>query len=233
MQFKDFLTESFKKEYAFRVKIAANCNAGHMDLIEACLQKYNLVSAAPFKRTPIQENPMEFVRAKGVKCISEVCSTDIVLKYPANPRILEVWLAVNLGLDHDRVLCYGINEPRRMESEHAESRTTYNKDRVEDMEEARLLDEEQAHYEMEMKAEEVDTAMDSLFGEGYNKKFLEELAKIKAEKGADYFRNYPSKDEIMGDNLRPVWDDLNNVANMGKGMEPKEVSVNNQNLQGP
>lgn len=232
MQFKDFLTESFKKEYGFRVKIAADCSAAHMDMIESCLQKYNLVSVASFKRTPIEENPMEFVRAKGVKLISEVCSTDIVLKYPANPRILEVWLAVNLGLDHERVLVYGIKEPRRMESEHAEERTVFNKDRQEDMEEARLMDEDQAHYEMQMDAEEI-VEEEYAFGEAYNQKFLAALQQIKAEKGSDYFRNYPSKDELMGDNLRPMYDDLMNGGNMGKGQEPKHVAINNQTLGGP
>ena len=42
---------------------------------------------------------------------------------------------------------------------------------------------------------------------------------IKAEKGADYFRHYPSKDEIMGDALKPTWDELNMGVNMGKGVE--------------
>ena len=232
MQFKEFLTESFKKEYGFRVKIAADCSDDHMDMIESCLQKYNLVSAVPFKRTPIEENPMEFVRAKGVKFISEVCSTDIVLKYPANPRILEVWIAVNLGLDHERVLVYGINEPRRIESDVAEERTVNNQDRMEDPEAAVLMDEDQEHYVAQMEAEGVDQA-EYGFGEAYNKKFLDQLAKIKAEKGADYFRNYPTKDQLMGDDLRPMFDDMMNSGNMGKGQEPKHVSVNNQNLSGP
>ena len=42
---------------------------------------------------------------------------------------------------------------------------------------------------------------------------------IRAEKGADYFRQYPSKDELMGDALRPTWDELNMGVNMGKGIE--------------
>ena len=57
--------------------------------------------------------------------------------------------------------------------------------------------------------------------------------KIKDEKGADYFRTYPSKDELMGDNLRPTYDDLVNTPNMGKGAESqKQVSNNTQNLKG-
>ena len=79
MQLKEFIAESFKKEYAYRVKFAANCGAEQMTQLENALQKYGLVSAAAWKRRPIEENPMEFVRAKGVKFVSEVCATDVVL----------------------------------------------------------------------------------------------------------------------------------------------------------
>jgi hypothetical protein len=224
MKFRDFITESFKKEYGYRIKLAADCTAEHMTRLESCLSKYDLISATPFKRSPIEENPVEFVRAKGAKFISEVCSTDIVLKYPVNPRILEVWLAVNLGLDHERVLCYGVKEPRKLEAEMAEQRAAADLDRNPSMDEAELTKEEQAHYVDEQQGVE-DL---SLFGEEYNTKFLKELERIKAEKGLDYFRNYPSKDEIMGDNLKPLWDTLHGVANMGQGVENKEVDIISQ-----
>jgi hypothetical protein len=225
MQLRDFITESFKKEYSFRVKIAADCKPEHLDIIENCLAKYNVVSVASFKRSPIQENPMEFVRAKGVKLISEVCSTDVVLKYPVHERILEVWLAVHLGLDHDRVLCYNVKDPRKLEADNAAERTEYNKDRTVTEDDSVLGKEDQTHYEMQNEG--LDDAV--YFGEEYNKKFLDTLAKIKAEKGADYFKNYPTKDEIMGDNLKPMWDTLHGVANMGQGVETtKEVDVISQ-----
>lgn len=225
MQLRDFITESFKKEYSFRVKIAADCKPEHLDIIENCLAKYNVVSVASFKRSPIQENPMEFVRAKGVKLISEVCSTDVVLKYPVHERILEVWLAVHLGLDHDRVLCYNVKDPRRLEADNAAERTEYNVDRTVTEDDSVLGKEDQTHYEMQNEG----VADIAYFGEEYNKKFLDTLAKIKAEKGADYFKNYPTKDEIMGDNLKPMWDTLNNGVNMGRGTEStKEVDVISQ-----
>ena len=231
MKLKEYIAESFKKEYGYRIKLAADCSDDHLNMLEKCLAKYDVVSVSPFKRKPIQENPVEFVRAKGIKLVSEVCSTDIVLKYPVNQRILEVWVAVNLGLDHERVLCYGVNDPRRLESEYAEERVNNDKDRQENPEDAVLLNSEDGfeHYEMQMEAEGVDEE-EYGFGEAYNKKFLDQLAKIKAEKGADYFRSYPTKDELMGDNLRPMFDDMMNGANMGKGQETKHVSINNQNL---
>jgi len=227
MQLRDFITESFKKEYSFRVKIAADCKPEHLDIIENCLAKYNVVSVASFKRSPIQENPMEFVRAKGVKLISEVCSTDVVLKYPVHERILEVWLAVHLGLDHDRVLCYNVKDPRRLEADNAAERTEYNVDRTVTEDDSVLGKEDQTHYEMQNEG----VADIAYFGEEYNKKFLDTLAKIKAEKGADYFKNYPTKDEIMGDNLKPMWDTLHGQANMGRGVENKEVDVISQSAR--
>jgi len=221
----EYITESFNKEYGYRIKFAADCGAEHMAKVESCLAKYNLVSATPFKRTPIEENPIEFVRYKGVQCTSEVCSSDIILKYPVNERILEVWLAVNLGLDHSRVLCYGVNDPRRIESDLAAERKVRDDGRLVDQEEAELAQESFDHYENEnAEIEDFD-----LFGEAYNAKFLAELEKIKAEKGSDYFTNYPTKSQLMGDDLRQMHDDMMNQPNMGRtGEQSKEVDVISQ-----
>ncbi len=225
MELKDYLNESFTKEYGFRLKFAADCGADHMDILEKCLAKYNMVSISPFKRSPIEENPVEFVRAKGVNLTSEVCSTDVVLKYPVHERILEVWCAVNLGLPHERVLAYGVKDPRRIESEIQGERLVNDEDRSVNEEDAVLNKEDQSHYEMQNEVEEDF----SLYGEEFNKKFLDELQKIKDEKGADYFSNYPTKDELMGDNLRPMYDTLTGQPNMGKGAEQaKEVDRINQ-----
>mgnify|MGYP000306620848 CR=1 FL=1 len=52
MELKNYIAESFTKEYAYRVKLAHDCGADQMDMIEKCLAKYNFVSASPFKRSP-------------------------------------------------------------------------------------------------------------------------------------------------------------------------------------
>ena len=231
MELKNYITESFNKEYGYRLKFAADCGSEHMDIIEKCLAKYNLVSTSPFKRTPIEENPQEFLRAKGVKLVSEVCATDIVLKYPVNERILEVYVAVCCGCDHERVIVYGVNNPKRIESEVAEERLANDKDRQVEVPEA-VLDEvdssaDQDHY----VAQQGEIKDGPLFGEAYNQKFLAELEKIKAEKGADYFRNYPSKDEIMGDSLKGLYDTITGTAGGGKSPEPKHVDVISQSAR--
>ena len=172
MELKNYIAESFKKEYAYRVKLAHDCGAEQMDMIEKCLAKYNFVSASPFKRAPIQENPVEFQRAKNANFTSEVCSTDVILKYPVNERILEVWLAVNLGMDHERVLCYGVDEPRRVEADIQAERLANDEDRQVSEEDALLNDENMEHYEAQQEG--ID-AKDFGFGEEFNEAFLKEL----------------------------------------------------------
>jgi len=227
-ELKDIINESFSKEYGYKIKVARDCSADDLSKLESILSKYNIVSATPWKRQPIQENPMEFQRLKGVNFTSEVCSTDVILKYPVNERILEVYVAVNLGVDHERVLCYGVKEPRRIESEMAEERLERDEDRFVTQEDSELAQEEQAHYENENK--DVDFSSD-LYGEGYNSKFLAELERIKAEKGADYFRNYPSKDGIMGDDVKALYDTITGTAGGGKSPEPKHVDVISQSAR--
>lgn len=220
--FKELLNESFQKTYGYRIKFAHDCGTEHMDMLEACLAKYGVTSVAPFNRTPIQENPVEFVRAKGVNCISEVCSTDVVLQYPTNPRLLEVWLAVNMGIPHDHILCYDVKEPRMTQNEIAAQRLADDVDRMPTEEDALLAEDE---YD--------DEAVDhsGYYGESHKEKFLAELERIKAEKGDDYFRNYPTKDDIMGDTHRRMWDSLHNGVNQGAGEEAtKHVDMTSQSL---
>jgi len=230
MELKNYIAESFNKEYGYRLKFAADCGSDQMDMLEKCLAKYNLVSITPFKRTPIQENPQEFYRVKGTQCTSEVCSTDVVLKYPVNERILEVWCSINLNLPHERILAYNVKDPRRIESEMAEERAKANKDRQVSEEDAVLNNEEQAHYEKQN--EDLDFAK-AHFGEEFNKKFLDELNKIKAEKGADYFRNYPDKEQLMGKDLEELGAQIHGLPNMGRGAESqKQVANHSQSLKG-
>jgi len=224
---KELINESFSKEYGYRIKLARDCSPDDLSRLEGVLAKYNLVSATPWKRLPIQENPMEFQRLKGVNVTSEVCSTDVVLKYPVNQRILEVLVCVEMNMNHDHVLCYGVNDPRRIESEMAEKRLADDKDRSVEIPEAQLEEvdstEDQEHYTAQN--EDLDLAV---FGEEYNSKFLAELQRIKAEKGADYFKNYPTKDELMGDDLRAMHDSITGLAHGGNAPEAKQADVISQ-----
>tara|TARA_B110000977_G_scaffold133375_1_gene169891 strand:- start:6326 stop:7024 length:699 start_codon:yes stop_codon:yes gene_type:complete len=228
-ELKDIISESFSKEYGYKVKVAKDCSSEDLAKLEAILSKYNIVSATPWKRAPIQENPVEFSRLKGANFTSEVCSTDVILKYPVNDRVLEVYVAVNLGVDHERVLCYAVKDPRRVEADIAAERKATDEDRYVNEDDSELTKEEQAHYENENV--DVDFS-EALFGEEYNTKFLKELQRIKDEKGADYFRNYPTKDNLMGEKHAATMDTLMQTPNMGKGAEStKQVDVISQSAR--
>ena len=56
MELKDYLKESFNKEYGYRVKFACDCSSEQKDIIEQCLAKYGVVSISDFKRKPIDTN---------------------------------------------------------------------------------------------------------------------------------------------------------------------------------
>ena len=232
----EYLQEATAKTYAYRIKIAGDCTQESTTIIETALQKYQLESMTSWKRTPIAHNPQEFLRRKNARFVSEVCDADVVLKYPVNERILEVYVAVNLGLDLDRVIVYGVKEPRLTNAVVDAARVENDKGREVTQEDSVMSedsDQEFSHYDDRMGEYPFGDGSESMFGEEYNKAFLEQLKKIKEEKGADYFRNYPTKGEIMGDEHQSLWDTLHNEPNMGKG-DPggtKEVSINDQNLR--
>ena len=122
----------------------------------------------------------------------------------------------------------GVDNPKRIESEMAEERLANDKDRQVETPEA-VLDEvdssaDQDHYE----AQQDGITDGPLFGEEYNSKFLAELQRIKNEKGADYFRNYPSKDGIMGDDLHAMHDSITGKAHGGLAPEAKQADVISQ-----
>ena len=64
-ELKDIINESFSKEYGYKIKVARDCSADDLAKLESILSKYNIVSATPWNRQPIQENPMEFQRFLG------------------------------------------------------------------------------------------------------------------------------------------------------------------------
>lgn len=226
MELRSLINESLEREYHYAVKIAKLCGAEETKLIEDTLVKYDFRSATDWKRLPIQENPQEFTRLKGARFTSEVCSTTVTLGYPVNERVLEVYLAVNLGIPHERVIVMNAKDPRVAESERAAERKANDVDRYADAEDAHLAQDE---YEDSMEEGTEDLL---LYGEQYNEKFLEELEKIRAEKGADYFRNYPDKDNLMGQKHAQLINDLMNTPNMGKGAEAsKEVDVISQSAR--
>ena len=201
--FKEYITESFSKTFSYRIKLAGDYGSDDATFIENILGKYGVQSVSSFNRTPIQEEPLDF-KHKDIKYPTEVSSCDVILQYPINERLLEVWMAVHLGVSPENVVVQPTEGPRQLEDNLSKERAENDKDRYADMDEAELTTEEQAHYENEQQFLDLDEL--GMYGEEFNEKFIAELKKVRDEKGADYFRNYPSKSMMMGDDLKPLAD---------------------------
>jgi len=103
------LLESNKKEYKFTVKLACQeVDNDMLDKMEKCLEKYDLVSASKFKKSPLQKNPLDFPRVTN----SEVHTSDIVTNYPCTQDLLSTQIAKELEIPQHHVVVYTENDPR-------------------------------------------------------------------------------------------------------------------------
>lgn len=107
--FLDHLKNS-KKQYNFTIKIATsdsdiieNMKSG----IEHSVEKYDLVELTPFRKTVLQENPLDFPNLKNV----EVHIANVTLDYPVTPDALIRNISNSLGIKETCVAVYTSNDP--------------------------------------------------------------------------------------------------------------------------
>lgn len=81
--FREYLVESVK-EWNFRIKIGGQDDAPDADLLETIFEKYGLKSLSAFKKTPIQEHPVDFYNLKN----SDVYIADASFDYPVTANEL-------------------------------------------------------------------------------------------------------------------------------------------------
>ena len=116
------LLESNQKEYKFTVKLACSEVADDMlDKMEGCLEKYNLVSASKFKKSPLQKNPLDFPRVNN----SEVHTSELVTSYPCTSDLLTTQIAQALELPRHHVVIYTENDPRAAYNEENKAEGEY------------------------------------------------------------------------------------------------------------
>lgn len=159
--FKKYVCET-KREYKYTIKLAVcEVTEDHIDAIEGCLLKYKLVSATPFRNTPIQESPLDFPSVKNCA----VYSSDIVLNYPGSVDFLRNLISGALNLPLSHVVIYTENDPRQVENDLFVQRTS---------------DEFKKNY-TPVLGSEPPAAENIPYGEEYNMTFLKELEKVRKE----------------------------------------------------
>jgi hypothetical protein len=218
--FKEYYSES-KKEYKYTLKLAVEDVTDKMlDCLESCLARYELVSAGAFKRTPIQESPLDFPNVRN----SPVFISQIVTTYPASRDFLETYISASLKLSEQAVVVYSENDPRAYETDFF--LTVSNPEYTEDY--TPKLGEEGYPGDI-TNAEGAE-----LYGAGHNVPFLQELADVKAERVVDIVESPLSVPE-ENDNASTLpadYDSFNDQLNKNDigifGRAPKKADLINK-----
>lgn len=155
-----------KTEYKYVLKFAVNEMTDVMiDQLEAGLAKYDVKSASSFRKTPIQESPLDFPNVKNTAVF--IC--DLTLGYPGSLDFLRTYICNCMGISPAQVAVYSENDPRQIETDL-------------------YLDRNSEEYKKKYKTrlgsdyEEVEGAEAEKYGEKYNTSFLKELEQVRKER---------------------------------------------------
>lgn len=110
--FKTILTES-KKTYQFKIGIAGELPEGFADRMESALKKFSLVNISSGKKTPIQENPLDFPNLQN----TEVTYFDTELEYPTTSQVLSEYLGNVCTVARGNIIVRNEGDPRYQDQE--------------------------------------------------------------------------------------------------------------------
>jgi hypothetical protein len=198
--FATYVAET-KTEYQYVLKFAVPEMTDKMvDQLEACLAKYGLTNASAFRKTPIQENPLDFPNVKN----SPVFICDITMSYPSSLDFLRVFICNSLAISPALLAVYSQNDPRQIETDlfvdrnSPEYRKTYKTRLGSDYEQVEGADEER-------------------YGEKYNIEFLKELEKVRKEREMVTVENPLSPGQDVDHSTLPKgYDEFNSPKNLDK-----------------
>lgn len=190
-----------KSEYKYVLKFAVTEMTDPMvDQLESCLKKYQLTNASAFRKTPIQESPLDFPAISNMPVF--IC--DITMEYPASLDFLRTYICSSMGISPANLAVYSENDPRQIETDlfidrnSPEYKKSYKTRLGSDYEEVPLSDKEK-------------------YGETYNTNFLKELEKVRKEREVVTVTNalMPGED-IDHSTLPKGYHDFNSPKNLKK-----------------
>lgn len=186
-----------KTDYQYVLKFAVHEMTDKMiDLLEASLKKYELKEASAFRKTPIQESPLDFPNIRN----TEVFSCDITLGYPASLDFLRIFVCNNLGLSPAQVAVYSDNDPRQIETDLFIDRSS---------------PEYLKNYKTRLGSDYEPEDNQELVGEKHNLEFLKELEKVRKERKTVTVENPLSPKETVDHSTLPKdYDGFNDPKNL-------------------
>lgn len=190
-----------KTEYKYVLKFAVNEMTDVMvDQLEAGLAKYDLKSASSFRKTPIQESPLDFPNVKNTSVF--IC--DLTLGYPGSLDFLRTYICNCMGISPALLAVYSENDPRQIETDL-------------------YLDRNSEEYKKKYKTrlgsdyEEVEGAEAEKYGEKYNTSFLKELEQVRKDRVAITVENPLSPAATIDHSTLPKgYDGFNDPKNLKK-----------------
>lgn len=195
--FATYVAET-QTEYKYVLKFAIHEMADDIvDRLEASLLKYDLKRASKFRKTPIQESPLDFPNIKNTPVF--IC--DITLGYPGSLDFLRTYICNALDLPPSQLAVYSENDPRQIETDL-------------------YLDRNSPEYKKNYKARlgtDLDDAEDVPYGETYNTEFLKTLAQVAKDRKTTIVVNPLSPEETIDHSTLPKgYDSFNDKKNLKK-----------------
>lgn len=196
--FLSYVAET-KTEYKYVLKFAVNEMTDAMiDMLEASLKKYDLKHASAFRKTPIQESPLDFPNVKNTAVF--ICN--LTLGYPGSLDFLRTYICSNMGIPMQQVAVYSENDPRQIETDLYIDRSS---------------PEFKEKYKARLGSDHEETGNKDLYGEKYNVDFLKELEKVRKEREITQVENALSpKATVDHSTLTPGYDSFNDAKNLKK-----------------
>lgn len=186
-----------KKEYKYVLKFAVNeMPDSQIDILESCLTKYELKEASAFRKTPIQESPLDFPNIKNTPVF--ICN--ITLGYPGSLDFLRTYVCNNLGISPSQLAVYSENDPRQIETDLFLERNS---------------PEFKEKYKTALGSDYEESGDKDMYGEKYNLSFLKELDKVKKERNTVVVENPLSPKETTDHSTLPKdYDGFNDAKNL-------------------
>lgn len=183
--FKEYITDQ-EREYNVRVKTIVPIGDEELGLIEQVMQKYVIADITTPRKTILQKNPLDFYDINN----AEVYIFDITTKLPMSSYVVLQELKLALNIPEKYIVVRSENDPIENYSQHIEGEEQIEGDALNsDLEPSARLS-----TDSEYDKDERGDLEEPLYGDEFNKNFLETLADVA--KSREDFSEHPESEEL-------------------------------------
>lgn len=206
--FRDYVQEQ-EKVYNLRIKTVTPIDDGEMEWIERVLQKYVLLDITAPVKTIMQKHPLDFQDIQN----AEVWIIDVQCGLPVSAYVLKRELQLALNVSENFIVVRSDNDPLEIETQRLNA-----KDEIDDEAHAKGLKKAaRLSTDSEYDIDEQGVLEEPIYGNDYNSKFLETLAKVAAER-----QRY---------GIEPASDDLDKGGTVADAEAPADGGAFNKDIE--